>query len=304
MTNPSRGPRHFLLICGILISIAAGGCSAGGQHGETTSAQGASQPSATTGDASRRAGSLPSKHVHGIARNPADSQIYLATHDGLFRIHRDGPPIRIGPVIDLMGFAVAGPNHFYASGHPGPGVKLPNPVGLLESRDGGQTWTPLSRQGQSDFHSLASSQAGIVGFDGKTVSLTTDGRGWRQLTPPVEPHAVAASPDGSTLLVTSRQGLTRSPDQGRTWQPVETAVRFQLVAWADSSTAVGVAADGQVAISLDAALTWQVQKGLGAAPHALTAHRSSDNGLEIIAATAGTLVRSTDNGTTFMPYAG
>lgn len=53
-----------------------------------------------------------------------------------------------------MGFSVAGPDHFYASGHPGQGIDLPNPVGLIESRDGGMTWAPLSRQGDSDFYAL------------------------------------------------------------------------------------------------------------------------------------------------------
>ncbi len=55
-----------------------------------------------------------------------------------------------------------GPDHFYASGHPGPGVELPAPVGLIESRDGGATWDPLSRQGESDFHALTASDAGVV----------------------------------------------------------------------------------------------------------------------------------------------
>ncbi|MFP5282912.1 MAG: hypothetical protein ACLGIF_05620 [Actinomycetes bacterium] len=113
---------------------------------------------------------LPSGHVHGVAVNPADAKVYLATHDGLFRYDRTGPK-QVGPVIDLMGFTVAGPNHFYASGHPGPGVDLPQPVGLIESTDAGRSWTPLSRQGESDFHTLAASKAGVAGFDG-AIRLT------------------------------------------------------------------------------------------------------------------------------------
>ncbi len=93
--------------------------------------------------------------------SPADGLVYLATHDGLFH-YDDSGPVRVGPVIDLMGFTVVGPDHFYASGHPGPGVELPAPVGLIESRDGGATWDPLSRQGESDFHALTASDAGVV----------------------------------------------------------------------------------------------------------------------------------------------
>ena len=81
---------------------------------------------------------LPSAHVHGVGINPGDGLVYLATHDGLFRYGPAGPE-RVGAVNDLMGFTIAGPDHFYASGHPGPGSDLPNPVGLVESTDAGRT---------------------------------------------------------------------------------------------------------------------------------------------------------------------
>lgn len=252
-------------------------------------------------DASGGSSGLPSQHVHGVARNPADGQVYLATHDGLFRITPATAPVRVGPVIDLMGFTLAGPNHFYASGHPGPGTDLPNPVGLIESTDAGQTWTPLSRQGQSDFHTLTASGVGIVGFDGEQLATTRDGRTWQRLTPPVVSHAVAASPDGTILLATSESGLARSADAGKSWQLVTTPMPLQLVAWADATTTVGVAPGGQIATSTDTAATWTVQGSVGGAPHALAAHRTKEGGLEVLAVTGQGLVRSTDN-KTFTPY--
>ena len=36
----------------------------------------------------------------------------------------------------------------------------------ITSTDAGQTWTPLSRQGQSDFHALTASGRTVYGFDG------------------------------------------------------------------------------------------------------------------------------------------
>jgi hypothetical protein len=111
-----------------------------------------------TRDAAGGAGGLPTSHVHGVDVNPADGTVYLAAHDGLFRYGGSGPE-RVGPVIDLMGFAVAGPDHFYASGHPGEGADLPNPVGLIESTDAGRTWRALSRQGLS---SVASRWCGMM----------------------------------------------------------------------------------------------------------------------------------------------
>jgi hypothetical protein len=297
-----RRQRQLLATVGILIAITTSACS---------TADGPSKPqppsSTTTSEHNMAAtsgpgGGLPSAHVHGVARNPADGLVYLATHDGLFRISEEAAPARVGPVIDLMGFTIAGPNHFYASGHPGPGVDLPDPVGLIETTDGGNTWIPRSRQGQSDFHTLTSSPAGIVGFDGKQMATTTDGRTWHQITPPAGAHAVAASPDGTVLLVTSPSGLARSTDKGQTWQPAQTALLLQLAAWADATTVVGVGPDGRIATSTDAAATWKAQAGIGAPPHALGAHRAKDGSVEILAVTDAGLVRSTDNGTTFTPY--
>ena len=57
-------------------------------------------------------------HVHGLGVNPADDQLYVATHTGLFRL--DGEtPVRIADRYqDTMGFTVAGQNRFLGSGHP------------------------------------------------------------------------------------------------------------------------------------------------------------------------------------------
>jgi hypothetical protein len=72
---------------------------------------------------------LRSAHVHGIAVDPTDGAVLLATHDGLFRLDEPTGAKLVSPAIDLMGLAVAGPGRFLASGHPGPGVDLPQPWG-------------------------------------------------------------------------------------------------------------------------------------------------------------------------------
>ena len=126
------------------------------------------------------AGQLPSTHIHGIGVDPADGTILLATHDGLFVVDENGASNRVGPVIDLLGFAVAGAGHFVASGHPGLGTDMPQPVGLIESTDGGQTWDEVSRQGETDFHALTVSEAGVLGYDGSLLR-SSDGQEWEQV---------------------------------------------------------------------------------------------------------------------------
>lgn len=249
--------------------------------------------------AGAQAGALPSSHVHGVAVNPADDAVYLATHEGLFRM--GATPERVGPVIDLMGFTVAGPDHFYASGHPGNGVQMPQPVGLIESRDAGRTWTTLSRGGESDFHTLTASEAGVVGFDG-ALRASRDGRSWTTSNPPLSPHALASSPDGRVVLATTPEGLIRSPDAGVTWQPVDGAPLLLLVDWANApAVAAGVTPDGQVAVSTDAGATWEPRGGVGGVPQALGASGAADE-LRVLAVTETSVVESTDGGASFAPY--
>jgi photosystem II stability/assembly factor-like uncharacterized protein len=228
--------------------------------------------------------------------NPADGTVYLATHDGLFRYGGSGPK-RVGPVIDLMGFTVAGPDHFYASGHPGEGAGLPNPVGLIESTDAGRTWRALSRQGESDFHTLAASSAGVVGFDGG-LRISADGRTWQDLAVPAAPFSLAAAPDGRAVVATTESGPIRSPDSGRTWTAVAGAPLLGLVAWADGETVAGITADGSVFVSTDAGLTWQRRGRVQGQSQAVGA-ASVTGGLRVLVATDDAAVQSTDGGATF-----
>lgn len=282
--------RTFLTLAGALAALVVAGCSASSEHPDDTHG--------ATGAATSVGKGLPSEHVHGIAFNPGDDKVYLATHDGLFRYDSEGP-VRVGPVIDLMGFTAAGPNHFYSSGHPGEGVDLPNPVGLMESTDAGQTWTPLSRQGQTDFHALAASQVGVVGFDGASVIASTDGRNWTTLEPPVPAYSLATSPDGKTLVVTSRSGPARSSDSGSTWAALSGAPILQFVHFVDNMTAVGVAPDGAVHVSEDAGASWRQRGTAGETPQALTTRKLPDGETEILVVTASGILRSIDSGRQF-----
>jgi hypothetical protein len=45
------------------------------------------------------------ERVHGVARNPGDGEVFLATHQGLFSYDNDAPvPVRVGPIAKIMGF--------------------------------------------------------------------------------------------------------------------------------------------------------------------------------------------------------
>ncbi len=283
--QPVHPPRRATVLGAALLTLLAG-CSA------PQTAPSAAPPSAS-GPAT-----LPLEHVHGLGIDPGDGALLLATHMGLIEVGEDGSLSQPGPVIDLMGFTVAGPDHYLASGHPGLRVDLPQPVGLIETTDGGQTWTQLSRAGESDFHALTATDAGVLGFDG-ALRRSADRRTWEQLTIPAEPHTLAAAPDGDQVLATTPAGLLHSTDGGTSWSPAD-APLLQVVTWADERTAVGVDPDGSVWTSTDAASSWQRGAQLDGVPLAVAATAATGGGPERVAVvTDANLLDSTDGGRTF-----
>lgn len=247
--------------------------------------------------ASTQTGGLPGEHVHGVARDPGDGSVYLATHQGLFR-YSEGTSVRVGPIVDFMGFSIAGPGHFYASGHPGDGVDLPAPVGLMESQDAGKTWSVRSRGGESDFHALTSSSKGVLGYDG-ALRASTDGKTWTQPTIAAEPRSLAAAPDGSRILATTASGVLLSQDDGTTWAPLPAAPQLLLAAWADKTTAMGVTNTGHLAVTTDAGATWTTGTARVDSAQAMSAARASGGTLEVIVVTDSEIERSVDSGASF-----
>ncbi|TLM74532.1 F510_1955 family glycosylhydrolase [Pseudarthrobacter sp. NamB4] len=243
---------------------------------------------------------MPSSHVHGITVSGETSQVLLATHEGLFDV-TTAPATKIGETLDLMGFT-PGPSDgvFYASGHPGPGSDLPNPLGLLKSSDGGKTWEQLSRQGESDFHALATTRSGIVGFDG-TLRTSTDGMTWETATAGFAPAVLAGHPDSDTVLATTPDGIHRSTDAGATWKPLSNGPVIQFAAFAHPAEAVGVEPDGTVHYSADAGETWTPKGRIDAEVMAIASIKGEDGRPWVWAATADGVVVSTDGGMTFRP---
>lgn len=88
---------------------------------------------------------------------------------------------------------------------------------------------------------------------------------------------LAISPQNpQTLLATTRQGLTRSTDGGRSFGPVPGAPLLQLVTWIDTGSVVGLTPEGAMYISGDGATTWSQR---GTAGGAGSAHRVRQPGL-------------------------
>lgn len=279
---PRAQTRAALATAAVALALLAAGCAA--QPAGSRTAPATSEEN-------------PYGHVHGISVDPKTGRVLLATHNGLFDA-TGGSPERIGPVIDLMGFSSAGDEHFYASGHPGPGTDLPNPVGLIHSDDGGKTWEPLSRQGESDFHALTVTRDGITGYDGQ-LRMTRDLKKWTTTDTGIQPYSLAGTSTSTVLLATTEQGVQRSDDGGKTWKLPAGAPVLLVTAFADDSTAVGVAPDGTVHISRDTGRTWQQAGKVSGQPEAVAAIPGKGKAVEVWVATSTGLEHSEDNGSTF-----
>jgi photosystem II stability/assembly factor-like uncharacterized protein len=238
------------------------------------------------------------KHVHGLGLDPAGDMLVVGSHHGLFRLQDNGQVSLIGGhVQDFMGFAVVGPHHYVASGHPAEGQPGPSSLGLIESTDGGQSWQSVSLSGQADFHALEARHGLLYGYNSLTGALmvSDDKKHWHTRAQlPMADFAVSPE-DPDVVLATTEQGLARSEDGGRTFQLVNGAPLLLLLSWANDGTVVGVQPDGVIQVSQDVARTWQRRGRLAGPPEALEAV----SGQQVFAAAGGKVLVSTNGGRSF-----
>lgn len=238
-------------------------------------------------------------HVHGLGINPADGDLYVATHNGVFHLPAGGEPEQVaGRSQDTMGFTIVGPDHFLGSGHPDPSeTGQPSHLGLIESTDAAQTWRSLSLSGEADFHALEAAHGRVYGYDSQTRRLmvsedktTWDGRAQLALAD------FAVSPDDpEVLLATTQQGPVRSTDGARSAAPIPGAPLLVLVDWPATDRLVGVEPDGTVQVSSDGGTTWTPRGQVSGQPAAISAHGAD----EVYVATDTGIHHSIDDGDTF-----
>jgi hypothetical protein len=221
-------------------------------------------------------------HVHGLGINPADGTLYAATHTGLFAV-RDGAGHRVANRLqDTMGFTVVGPDHFLGSGHPDfRDTRLYQPgrrplLGLIESRDAGRSWQPLSLLGEADFHALQVAHGRVYGYDatGGRFMVTSDRRHW-QVRSKLELTSFAVSPaDPELIMAATERGLARSRDGGRRWQSIRGPAGL-LLDWERPDALWAITDDGQLWHSKDTSRSWRQAGRINGQPEAFLAHESN-----------------------------
>lgn len=131
-----------------------------------------------------------------------------------FMVSRDRREWEVRSTADLHAFAVdpGDPAHVVAAG----------PGGLLDSADGGRSWTAVD--GPELVALSWDSEVGLWGADAGGMTWSRGSSGWQQASPlPGEPQAFLASGEGLYAAAHDDAGVTglyRSTDEGRTWDLV------------------------------------------------------------------------------------
>ncbi|MBB3037258.1 F510_1955 family glycosylhydrolase [Hoyosella altamirensis] len=237
-------------------------------------------------------------HIHGLGINPADGELYAGTHYGIFRITESGV-VRVGDVIqDFMGFAVVGPDHFLASGHPSPDdTEQPINLGLIESTDGGASWETVSLSGSADFHALEFKHGNVYGYDStnQQVMVSEDKVTWTGGARFPASDLAVSPVDPAELIATVQRGPARSTDRGRVFEVIDTAPALTLIDWPRENQLFGIDEDGTLYRSRDGGDTWEARGSLDDPPHAFLATDER----HVYVATARAVYQSSDGGTTF-----
>jgi hypothetical protein len=210
-------------------------------------------------------------HVHGLGRNPADGALFVATHTGLFQMGSSDRSLErvAGLVQDTMGFTVVGPDHFLGSGHPGSIENDPPFLGLIESRNAGAAWRPISLRGDVDFHVLEAQGKTVYGFGSDWESrqarfLRSDdgGRTWTRLAPPEGLLGLAIDPrDDRVSVALGEESGWVSRDGGASWRPLP--VPGGMVTWTRELGLIAVDLEGVVRSASEPTGNWS---GIGRLP--------------------------------------
>ncbi|MFM7210590.1 MAG: DUF305 domain-containing protein, partial [Actinomycetota bacterium] len=203
----------------------------------------------------------PLDHVHAVTL--IDGTLLVGTHTGVVVVdptHGDVAP-RGQAHDDFMGLASAG-EVLVASGHPGHGSSLPDPLGLLRSTDGGVTWAPVSLTGQIDFHALAVDGDRIVGQSttGDLLYSVDAGQSWESIA---TANATSLAWFDNRLWIANGQRLSSWSESGETTESNLGPAVF-LSSAVDGSALWAVLVDGTIHRTTDA-VEWSM---VGSVPEA------------------------------------
>ena len=174
-------------------------------------------------------------HIHHV--KVVENKVLVLTHEGLYELVSKNDMKLIGKdKIDVMGFTTLG-KALFASGHPSQGSKMPNPIGLVKSLDGGSTWKAISLVGKVDFHFLEGARSDLYGADSQTGNLiysADSGKTWSSLGSNTFTD-IAVSPDTSGMAIAiNNSELLLTENAFKSTTKIKNGLKFTQVEWRNS----------------------------------------------------------------------
>lgn len=213
-------------------------------------------------------------HIHGIGENSADKTVYIATHTGVYRLKSGQPELIANRYQDTMGFTIAGPDEFLASGHPALDSTDPNPLGMIRSTDLAESWTPIAFAGEQDFHAIdvAPGRTYAYGSNGELLVMQ-DKQTWKRVAQ-AELIDIAADPTalGRVFATTTNGQLVTFGENGNgaSSKPFPDAPPLALVDVTSRGTIVGVDPSGQVFACDNRGANWEKLADVSGGPEAIS----------------------------------
>jgi hypothetical protein len=248
--------------------------------------------------------------IGSIAVDPKDGTVILGTGLGLFRLAKGANnaervsgqlqgPDGSGEVSSNLVVRYAGPGDLLASGHPEGSGGLPENLGIIRSRDAGNTWEPVIEMGVSDYHILQASGKRVVGVKADETDIQVTGdvtAGFQSRTPPDVPLDVAFDPgDPKRMIIATKQGTFTSANEGESWRARDPLATEQLF-WLKPDVLYRADTGGVIKVSADGGESWEDVGTVGMPVNEL----AIDAGGTLYASVAGGEVKhSTDGGKTW-----
>jgi len=209
-------------------------------------------------------------HIHHL--KIVENKVLVLTHEGLYEIVGKNDMKLVGKdKIDVMGFTTLG-KALVASGHPSQGSKMPNPIGLVKSIDGGSTWKAVSLVGKVDFHFLEGAGSDLYGADSQSGNLMhskNSGKTWISLGMNTFTD-IAVSPVTSGMAIAiNNSELLLTENAFKSTTKIKNTLKFTQIEW--RSSGLYALSGASLYNSSDSGKTWAKLNTFNGAPEILSA---------------------------------
>lgn len=209
-------------------------------------------------------------HIHHV--KVVENRVLVLTHAGLFELVGKNDMKLVGKdKFDVMGFVSLG-KALVASGHPSQGSTKPNPIGLVQSLDGGLTWKDVSLVGKVDFHFLEGAGSDLYGADSQTGKLmysADSGKKWRTLgTNTFTDIAVSTEMSGMAMAISDSE-LLLTENAFKSTSKIKSTLKITQIEWRKSG--LYALSGSSLYKSTNSGKTWTKQSTFKGVPGILSA---------------------------------